>query len=138
MMGKRKAASARMKRAFADALCPVCKHGYVRGLPGEARLHAAFHARHMGQRKPRREPRLAALGGDVRVDANSPKWLQRIAHRHRQQVGGRCVRAEMGSPDWASQSGPLWLSVPQPNAAAKDRGLFRSRSPVPLLFLLGI
>jgi hypothetical protein len=51
------------------------------GLPGEARLHAAFHARTMSQRKPKPEPRLAALEGDVRIDAKSPKWLQRIVYR---------------------------------------------------------
>ncbi|HZZ21241.1 MAG TPA: hypothetical protein VFE60_01020 [Roseiarcus sp.] len=48
--------------------CPVCKGGYVRGLPGEARLHAAFHASYMYPRKPRPEPRLAAFGDDVRVE----------------------------------------------------------------------
>jgi hypothetical protein len=37
-------------------------------------MTAAFHA------APRPEPRLAAFGGDVRVDANSPKWLQRIVY----------------------------------------------------------
>jgi hypothetical protein len=30
---------------------------------------------------PRPEPRLAAFGGDVRVDAKSPKWLQRIVYQ---------------------------------------------------------
>jgi hypothetical protein len=61
--------------------CPSCRYQYVRGLPGEARLHAAYHTSYMWQRKPRPEARLAAFGGDVRVDANSPKWLQRIVHR---------------------------------------------------------
>jgi hypothetical protein len=53
----------------------------VRGLPGEARLHDALHERYMLQRKPKAEPRLVTFAGDVRVDANSPKWLQRIAYR---------------------------------------------------------
>jgi hypothetical protein len=64
-----------------SVICPACKYGYARGLPGEARLHAAFHASYMHQRKPRPEPRLAAFGGDVRVDAASQRWLHRIVYR---------------------------------------------------------
>jgi hypothetical protein len=36
----------------------------------------------MWQRKPKAEPRLVTFAGDVRVDANSPKWLQRIVEHH--------------------------------------------------------
>jgi transposase len=63
-----------MKRAVSP--CPTCHYEFVPRFPGEARLHAAFHARDMWQRKPKPEPRLAAFGGDVRVDATSPGWLQ--------------------------------------------------------------
>jgi len=28
-------------------ICPAGSYGYVRGLPGEAGLHAAFHSRYM-------------------------------------------------------------------------------------------
>jgi zinc-finger of acetyl-transferase ESCO len=38
--------------------CPACKYSYVRGLEGEARLHATFHARYMRPRRPK--PELAA------------------------------------------------------------------------------
>jgi hypothetical protein len=34
----------------------------------------------MWQRKPKPELRLAGFAGDVRVDANSPAWLQHIIH----------------------------------------------------------
>jgi hypothetical protein len=47
--------------------CPICKYSYVRGLEGEARQHAAYHASYTWQRRPRSEPRLAAYAGDVRV-----------------------------------------------------------------------
>ena len=65
---------------------------------------------------------------------------QRIAHRHLRQVGRALRQSRDGSLDRpiSEPIRPCWLSAPQPNAAVKDRGLFRSRSPVPLFFLRGI
>ena len=65
---------------------------------------------------------------------------QRSARRHLRQGGRARRQSQDGSLDWrlASQFAPRVLSTSQPNAAAKGRALFRSRSPVPLLFLLGI
>jgi hypothetical protein len=48
-------------------ICPACNHSYLRGLLGEARLHAALHARYMWPRKPMPGPRLAAFDVDVRA-----------------------------------------------------------------------
>lgn len=78
---RRRPPARRSTVAPVTGFCPTCKYGYVKGLPGEARLHAAFHASYMYPRKPRLEPRLAAFDGDVRVDAASPRWLQRIVYR---------------------------------------------------------
>jgi zinc-finger of acetyl-transferase ESCO len=91
--------------------CPVCKFNYVPGLPGEARQHAAFHARYMWQRKPKPEPRLRVFGGDVRVDAESPGWLQRIVYRC--AVG---LQRDEGYdfPQWR-EDGP-----PEPSANGRD------------------
>jgi hypothetical protein len=83
--------------------CPVCNYGYVRGLPGEARLHAAFHARYMRPRKPKPEPRLAAYGGDVRVDYRSPVWL----HRRVYQCALGLKRDEhYDFPQWGERDAP--------------------------------
>jgi hypothetical protein len=70
-----------MNQFILQVVCPVCNYGYVRGLPGEACLHAAFHARYMWRRTPKPEPRLRGFGGDVRVDSKSPEWLQRIVYQ---------------------------------------------------------
>ena len=61
--------------------CSVCGYTYVRGLTGEARLHAAYHARWKRLRYPKPDLRFASCSDDVRVDENSPKWLHRAVYR---------------------------------------------------------
>jgi hypothetical protein len=58
----------------------------------------------------RPEPRLAAFGGDVRVDANSPKWLQRIVY----QCAVGLQRDEgFDLPQWAADGPPdgVWANT---------------------------
>jgi hypothetical protein len=65
-------------------------------------MTAAFRA------GPRPEPRLAAFGGDVRVDAKSPKWLQRIVY----QCAVGLQRDEgYDFPQWGEEGPPrMWAN----------------------------
>lgn len=78
--------------------CPICSLEYVPGLPREARWHAEFHADYMlWRRKSKPEPRLAAFGGDVRVDAASPRWLHRIVYGY---AVGMTYDPGTAAPQW--------------------------------------
>ena len=77
----------------------------------------------MLQRKPKAEPRAVTFAGDVRVDANSPKWLQRIAYRcavglrHDEGSDFRQWGAEQHTPIGTTHGGSLekiptsWLLI---------------------------
>jgi hypothetical protein len=68
-------------------------------------MTAAFHAPYRCQHRPRREPRLAAFGGDVRVDATSPGWLQRIVYWCAVELQ---LDEGFDFPQW-SEDGPPWM-----------------------------
>jgi hypothetical protein len=60
--------------------CSVCGLLYCSDEPDDRRQHARFHASYMKPRRPKPDARLAAYAGDVRVDAKSPRWLNRLIY----------------------------------------------------------
>jgi hypothetical protein len=101
------------ERQQQEVRCPVCFYAYMPELPSEVHRHAEFHADNaIWRRKSKPEPRLAAFGGDVWVDAASPRWLHRIVY-------GYCVGMtyDPGLPE------PQWNKNRPADMADNERGL---------------
>jgi zinc-finger of acetyl-transferase ESCO len=61
--------------------CLLCRFLYDPEYEEDRKLHRKRHAAMVAVRFPRPDPRLAAFGGgDVRVDRDSPRWLNNLVY----------------------------------------------------------